>query len=398
MRLTLSLTENSTEHDQMKTATINAQAPKVGGIVRKGHLYLLALLLVSVGTAQSVRAETITIGKGTGIVWEGMPFNETLSKPIVNSYMSINEGLLAVSYFGTKTCSYTSGFTNIGGYMARQIAPGVGLLPRANVSASYILYDGKAETLTGTIGLPQTQGKTSSNITVTSPSGFDWCLSPRMVNVASLYKYSSNRTASISGNWVLVADGTQVSSDISLGNMYFGSNSLPAQGDISGSIGISILPAGITLRISTLECTVSTPTMINFGSVERLTQVGAELATYSSSMMTACSQDSNQINANINLQFKALTSLYGNQPTRLALAQGGGYITGEIDNGVTGSGVCTGTSGLPFDNTAVKIGNIISSETTKVINNQVTWRLCSGGASLPVGNVNASAEMLVTFN
>ncbi|EOW2413975.1 hypothetical protein ACQ78R_000761 [Yersinia enterocolitica] len=46
----------------------------------------------------------------------------------------------------------------------------------------------------------------------------------------------------------------------------------------------------------------------------------------------------------------------------------------------------------------VKIGNILATEATKVINNQVTWRLCSGGTSLPIGNVTASAEMLVTFN
>ncbi|WP_227739253.1 adhesin [Yersinia artesiana] len=205
---------------------------------------------------------------------------------------------------------------------------------------------------------------------------------------------SATRTARLSGTWVLVTDGTQTSSEAIIPPMYFGSFSSASSGDRS----TTILPSNITLRISTLECTVSTPTMINFGSVERLTQVGAELATYSSAITTACSQTSDRINANINLQFRALTSLYENQRTRLALAQGGGYITGEINNGVTGSGVCTGTSGLPFDNSVVKIGNILATEATTVINNQVTWRLCSGGASLPVGNVTASAEMLVTFN
>ncbi|HHL2558748.1 TPA: adhesin [Yersinia enterocolitica] len=193
---------------------------------------------------------------------------------------------------------------------------------------------------------------------------------------------------------MLVADGTQVSSDVTIRSMYF--HSLSPSG--SGTLSKSIFQTGTILRISTLECTVSTPTMINFGNVERLTQVGAELATYSSPMVTACSQGVNHINANINLQFKALSGLHSNEPTRLALAQGGGYITGEINNGVTGSGVCTATSGLPFDNSVVKIGNILATEATKVINNQVTWRLCSGGASLPVGNVTASAEMLVTFN
>ncbi|HDM8342647.1 TPA: hypothetical protein ACJ2ST_001205 [Yersinia enterocolitica] len=391
MRLTSSVTENSTEYDQMNTAIINAQRPKSGDLYRKGYLYLLTLLLILVGTAQSVRAETITIGKGTGVLWEGLPFNQILSGPMGSANLAPQYGLLAISN-KTQSCMENSSLTNIGGSMAYKIAPGVGLIPRASGIASYTLYDKSTESLVGTIGLPKTGGITTSNITVTSPSGRAWCLPPRMWVYSDFYGASSSDIRS--GTWVLVADGTQTSSEAIIPAMYFGSFSSAITGDKI----TTILPASITLRISTLECTVSTPTMINFGSVERLTQVGAELATYSSAITTACSQASDRINANINLQFRALTGLYENQPTRLALAQGGGYITGEINNGVTGSGVCTGTSGLPFDNSVVKIGNILATEATKVINNQVTWRLCSGGTSLPIGNVTASAEMLVTFN
>ncbi|HDL7534548.1 TPA: hypothetical protein PXN94_001187 [Yersinia enterocolitica] len=393
MRLTSSVTENSTEYDQMNTVIINAQLPKIGDLYRKGYLYLLALLFVLMGTAQPVRAETITIGKGSGIIWEGLPFNETLSGPMGSVSLTTLYGLLAISN-KTQSCMENSSLTNIGGYMAYKIAPGVGLIPRASGLTSYTLYDKSTESLVGTIGLPKTEGTTTSSITVTSPSGRAWCLPPRMTSISNFYDISGTRTARLSGTWVLVTDGTQTSSEAIIPAMYFGSFSSSATGDKI----TTILPASIILRISTLECTVSTPTMINFGSVERLTQMGAELATYSSAITTACSQTSDRINANINLQFRALTGLYENQPTRLALAQGGGYITGEINNGVTGSGVCTGTSGLPFDNSVVKIGNILATEATKVINNQVTWRLCSGGTSLPIGNVTASAEMLVTFN
>lgn len=394
MRLTSSVTENSTEYDQMNTVIINAQRPKIGDLYRKGYLYLLTLLLVLMGTAQQVRAETITIGKGSGIIWEGMPFNETLSGSMDHSYLTLGVGLLSVSnIFGV--CARSSALiTNIGGYKALKIAPGVGLIPRASGSVSYVQYDGTPDSMTGTIGLPETKAKVASGMTVYSSPSYEWCLAPSSRDNQTFYKVDGERIAKLAGTWVLVADGTQVSSEVIIPAMYFGSFSYTASGDR----GVTILPPNITLRISTLECTVSTPTMINFGSVERLTQMGAELATYSSAITTACSQGSDRINANINLQFRALTSLYENQPTRLALAQGGGYITGEINNGVTGSGVCTGTSGLPFDNSVVKIGNILATEATKVINNQVTWRLCSGGTSLPIGNVTASAEMLVTFN
>ncbi|CFB67196.1 hypothetical protein ACOHX9_000067 [Yersinia enterocolitica] len=393
MRLTSLVTENSTEYDQMNTAIINAQRPKSGDLYRKGYLYLLTLLLILVGTAQSVRAETITIGKGSGIIWEGLPFNETLSGPLNSPRFTSSYALLSISNrFGA--CALNNILTNIGGYKALPIAPGVGLVPRASGTVSYVRYDGTPDSITGTIGLPETKGKVASGMTVYSPTGYEWCLPPSFFDSMTFYKADGERMAQLAGTWVLVADGTQVSSEAIIPAMYFGSFSYTSSGDRS----VTILPPSITLRISTLECTVSTPTMINFGSVERLTQVGAELATYSSAITTACSQASDRINANINLQFRALTGLYENQPTRLALAQGGGYITGEINNGVTGSGVCTGTSGLPFDNSVVKIGNILATEATKVINNQVTWRLCSGGTSLPIGNVTASAEMLVTFN
>ncbi|HEK6329078.1 TPA: hypothetical protein SO899_000562 [Yersinia enterocolitica] len=394
MRLTSSVTENSTEYDQMNTAIINAQRPKIGDLYRKGYLYLLTLLLVLMGTAQSVRAETITIGKGSGIIWEGLPFNETLSGPLNNPTLVPAYGLLSISNVFGGCARSAAMITNIGGYKALPIAPGVGLVPRASGTVSFVLYDGTPDSITGTIGLPETKGKVASGMTVYSPSGLEWCLPPSFFGSHTFYKPDGERIAQLAGSWVLVADGTQVNSEAIIPAMYFGSFSNVSSGDK----GVTILPPSITLRISTLECTVSTPTMINFGSVERLTQAGAELATYSSAITTACSQASDRINANINLQFRALTGLYENQPTRLALAQGGGYITGEINNGVTGSGVCTGTSGLPFDNSVVKIGNILATEATKVINNQVTWRLCSGGTSLPIGNVTASAEMLVTFN
>ena len=108
-------------------------------------------------------------------------------------------------------------------------------------------------------------------------------------------------------------------------------------------------------------------------------------------------QPSDQINANVNVQFRAISGQYNSTPSRLALTQSGGYITGEIEN-VTGSGVCSGTSGIPFDNTPLTVGSIAAAETTMSSTNVIIWRLCSGGASLPTGAVDASTEMLVTFN
>ncbi len=100
--------------------------------------------------------------------------------------------------------------------------------------------------------------------------------------------------------------------------MYFGSFSTNGSGDRT----TSILPTNISLRISTLECSVNTPTAINFGLAIRNTQVNAELAVKPVQLVATCGQPTDQINANINLQFRAISGLYNTTASRLALNQG----------------------------------------------------------------------------
>ncbi|MGL5425087.1 MAG: hypothetical protein ACRDAJ_19250 [Serratia fonticola] len=350
------------------------------------------LLLAYLGQPAAL-AETITIGKGTGILWEGLPFNVTLSGSMEESKLDNDYGLMAISSDSLR-CQRTSELASIAGYRAVKLTENVGLIPRASGHAKFWLaYDGAA-TLTGTMGLPETKGVNDKEGPVTSPDHFSWCLPPKIGYQAIYYGTVYPRTVTISGAWVLVADGNQKAAEVSVPVMYAASFSTAIKGDRTASI----LPSNITLRISTLECTVNTPTAITFGKVMKNLQAGAELGVQSYPLTTSCGQSSDLIDANINLQFRPLTGLYQSAPSRLALREGGGYITGEIDNGVTGSGSCIATSGLPFDNSQLKIGRITKAETNLSISNQVTWRLCSGGKDLPLGNVSAAAEMLVTFN
>lgn len=358
-----------------------------------GSTMSMVLLLTQTAPLQ---AETITIGKGTGILWEGMPFNKTLSGPMVSAQLNPVYGLLAISN-SSSVCMASTNLTDIAGFRALPLAgvPGIGLVPRATGSATYVRYNGTTETLTGTIGLPKTEGRVSTGNGVNSPPDKSWCLPPAMGVNAQFYNISATRTASLSGTWVLVADGTQQAGEAIIAPMYFGSFSQSSSGDRS----TSILPSNITLRISTLECTVNTPTAVSFGNVNRYDPPDAQMAIKSVPLVTTCGQPTDRINANINLQFRALTGNYNGQSTRLAFAQGGAiYLTGEIDKGVTGSGACNATTGLRFDNTPVKIGSITSAEGSKTLTNQVTWRMCSGSGSKPAGPVSAQAEMLVTFN
>ncbi|WMB71222.1 hypothetical protein RA178_12295 [Shewanella oncorhynchi] len=371
-------------------------------IVRRSVFYNLIGLYLLSPIWQSAVAETIiTIGKGSGIVWEGMPFTATNKSPTTTPNFP-NPDLIAyysVAYIlptalGVGGCVPDTYLTTIAGYKVYKIAPGVGIIPRATVSANYVLNDNTVEMLSGTIGLPATQATTTSGAVITNPlQGTTWCLAPRMSSSTNFYKASTYINATVTGTWVMIADGSQTRKDnISLSNVNFTTAG-------NGYVDFSpIFSNNMTLRISTLECNVSTNQTIDFGAVSRNTKQDAELGSLSYPLTVQCSQDNSVgVDANINVQFRALSSLYEGTKTRLALSEGGGYITGEINN-VTGSGRCSDGTGVPFDNSPLKIASIINTQASQNTTNQVTWRLCSGGSSLPIGNVTASAEMLVTFN
>lgn len=369
----------------------------------KISLPVISTIMTITAFVAPLQAETIIIGKGVGIVWEGLPFSKTLYGPIRSSYLNPIYGLLSVSSLNG-ACMLSSQLENIGGYMAYPLpgVSGVGLIPRASGRVSYRYYENfnqnkqKDGILTGTIGLPQTIGNSSSQNNITPVTERAWCLPPGTTSSNTFYVADSPRSATLSGTWVLVADGTQQPAQVKLPPMYFGSYGGNADG--SSDRVDTIFPGTIDLRISTLECTVNTPTTIDFGAVNRNSQVNAELALKSVPLVTTCGQASDYINANINIQFRAISGLYNSDASKLKLTQGGGYITGEIDSGMTGSGACGTSTGLRFDNIPIKLGSITNVESSKILTNQLTWRLCSGGSSLPTGAVNASAEMLVTFN
>lgn len=359
----------------------------------------LGLLLSSMTALPLQAATTITIGKGAGVQWEGMPFTVSFDASMGSHILYPEKGIAAISD-NTTSCLQYSWMTFINGERVKQLAPGVGLVPRATVTAEYTLYDGTTETLTGTIGMGGTKGQTDSGHVITSPvypsSPRDWCLPPRMLSSAAgyFYKESGPRKVTITGTWVVITDGTQTAQDgISVPRLVAASYSNGS----SGNKTQEILPWNIDLRISNLECSVDTPVAISFGAVLHDPTPNAELDRITHPFNISCGQDADQINANINVQFRALTGLYNGNVHQLQLQQGGGYITGEIP-GVTSVASCGSSGGVSFDSKQIEIGKITSAENRKYFNNQVVWRLCAGDASLPTGKVNAAAELLVTYN
>ncbi|WP_192985615.1 hypothetical protein [Pseudomonas sp. EggHat1] len=390
---------------------MNTQSPhKATASPVPGPAWLLALLLAPA----TLLAETITIGKGSGIIWEGLPFNATLQHTGNNGSASETAPLAGIVDSSASSIMASSTLMNIGGFRAFPILrngqpTGVGLVPRTQVIGTFPLSGVDSPTpFSGTIGLPTTSGSYTNSygfqLPLGEPSGRAWALTPCILSgiCSGIYRGGEPINVTLAGSWVMVADGTQqAAGSIPLPPMWAVSHaSLP-----STRKNQQILPGGLDLRISTIDCTVSAPAIINFGQVGKNLIAHSELSRKSMQAGVSCNQEADgAISVDVNLQFRATSGLHEGNPAWLGVNQGASgsvpaaaYITGEV-SGLSGSGTCGASTGLKFDLSRTRIGHLNNTELLKTFVPQFIWRLCSGGSQLATGEVNASAEMMVTFN
>lgn len=365
---------------------------KITTLTRVKKSVVIASLVIA--AQPHIASAQITIGKDKGTFPTGLMINvkETAPQTYTDAYLST--GVAAIGPH--VRCASESDLKLINGIWALPIAQGIGLAPNVIATASYTGYrNGKYqfETLTGKITPEGSYASTNTGFSMTSPGTTPnhWCLTPVDKTEYGFFLDSGNKSYEMHGEWMLVTDGTQRS----------GSPSIPIMRAVSlggGAIYNIVIPAAIPIRVSTLECNINIPTTINFGAAEQNYKKDAELAKVSHHMAVSCTQDRGLgISTQINVRFKSLSGLHEGNKYRLKLSQDGGYITGTI-GGATYEGRCGSNQGITFDNAAIKIGEIHSSQLSKSFNNPIVWRLCSGGSDLPSGRVTATAEMMVTYN
>ncbi|CFR12842.1 Uncharacterised protein [Yersinia frederiksenii] len=355
----------------------------------------IGLCLLSLGVIMPLQAAIIEIGSGSQ-QWAGPAINQNISTSFGDYYMTLNPnyGLVAITGAGipeTLGCVKNTALSDVGGIQGYKIAQGIFLVPQASFTMIYQLSAGLSETMSGTFSNSGVQGIVSgSGNAAATPVNSAWCLSPRAISTPSFFEEDSVRSGSITGEWVIITDGTQQDGVFPIPEMYFSSSALVS------ATKASIL-TGYQVKVSTRQCSININKSINFGEVEHNSTFGAELELVKDSLVVGCTQNSANPAANINIKFQANSGLYGSETTRLSLTEGGGYITGEI-TGVTGTGTCNLTQGLKFNGEPMRLGSINAGESSEVFSNELTWRLCSGGDTLPVGNVTASATVDVIFN
>ena len=360
---------------------------------------LISAGILSLTLYSAAFAETITVNGGKGQLWSGKMFNITMTGTGASNmgptigFPNIGMGIGANYIF----CSDRDYSAMINGAQGFRLAPGIIIVPQASFQITYTNTAGRVIEGTGEFG-------TNSYLT-TSPASspalqisqkYGNCANFGDVNTVSPFHSSPTRRIWMVGTWAIHGDGTQKNTTITDFRAHVTLWAANTQVE-------PVFTPGTIIKVSTLECNVSTPATINFGDVPYSNEAGKELGKTTSVINAGCSQNGQGSNYNMNLEFRAVSGIYNGDYSRLKLKEGGGYITGEIKNsvGANFNGQCNLSNGIKFNQSKIKIATITPAEKTKSVDTPVTWRLCSAGNKsepLPYGKVNATAEVAITFN
>ncbi|MFT2789447.1 adhesin [Serratia sp. T13T92] len=352
--------------------------------------------LLSLGAIMPSQAVTIDIGSGSR-QWFGPAISAEFTAPPFSQFLTNLDPTYAfIGISNSVNCYNNTQMTDINGIQALKIAQGVFVVPRTTFTISYKLDNGAQETMSGSLGEPETKGIISgngANFLAAQVTDSAWCLTPRSSLVSNFFQVGSERSASVTGDWIIITDGTQQDGIYTVPSMSFRSRVIAPSNNASAYL------SSFQIKVSTRQCSININNSIDFGEVEHNSTIRTELGRVNDNLEVGCTQSSVNPSANINVKFQSNSGFFDGEATRLPLNEGGGYITGEI-TGIAGvdNGACNSTGGLKFNSDPIRLGSIGTGAGNVSFPNELTWRLCSGGSTLPVGNVSASATVDVIFN
>ncbi|MEM8111410.1 hypothetical protein Q4R49_14575 [Morganella morganii subsp. sibonii] len=166
---------------------------------------------------------------------------------------------------------------------------------------------------------------------------------------------------------------------------------------ISPAHGVSdqkiIVPAGgYIVMVSDLGCTLTTPTVIDFGPQPANATNGQLLTTKSDSNLTVnCQQNTNPMSATLSVSAGINPIYFSGDSYQVNLLDGenkpGAYVTMSLNiNGTP--------TNIPFNRTPVDIGSISSSNSDASFSYPITYSLYSRGTGV-TGKVKGSAELSI---
>lgn len=146
--------------------------------------------------------------------------------------------------------------------------------------------------------------------------------------------------------------------------------------------------------VSDLGCTISTPTLIDFGPQPANSVAGEELATRTNNLSVICSQSKNPIGATLSLIAGINPTYYsGNEYEVNLLKNGSGTAGAYVKMSIDVNGT---TTPVAFNRQFINVGAITAAESTASFNHPVTYTLYSRGAGI-TGKVSGSAELSIVM-
>lgn len=157
----------------------------------------------------------------------------------------------------------------------------------------------------------------------------------------------------------------------------------------------NLIPAGsYPVVVSDLGCTLTAPTVIDFGPQSANASNGRLLATKSGGNLTVnCQQNTNPMSATLSLSAGINPIYFSGDDYQVNLINSennaGAYVTMSLDiNGTP--------TNIPFNRTPVDIGTIDASNSSATFSYPITYSLYSRGTGI-TGKVKGSAELSIVL-
>lgn len=364
---------------------------------RNKVLHFTLTFIIGFYTFNALAVIKVKVGQGAGILWEGMPFDKDLKIYLFKDNTAARAMYPLIGIDSSNSCSSQGGSQYDLTGLIPEGSQGIRLVPRASFSSTFRTGNYQTHTVTGTLGINGTRGTnggTNENL-VANPIN-KWCIPATMGSIENYFD-TGTRSVHITGNWVLIGDGTQRSGTFKIPKM-FALSRVPGFNSLTDATK-PVTEDEIELIVNQINCQIQGPQTINFGDVIRNTKKHVELGSSESQFNIQCNQNPQELaEASVSLRFRSISGYFEGDKSKLNLnQQGGGYITGTKPNSNVNGGECGTSTGINFDSTPYDIGKITSTDQNKSFNSTIKWRLCSGGEKLPSGPVSASAEMIVTL-
>lgn len=157
--------------------------------------------------------------------------------------------------------------------------------------------------------------------------------------------------------------------------------------------GILVNAGSYQVVVSNLGCTLTTPTLVDFGPQPANAAANQALASKTVNLSVSCQQSQNPIGATLTLLAGINPIYYSGDDYQVNLNNSSGVAGAYIKMNMDINGASTG---IPFNRQFIDIGSITAAQNATSFSYPVTYTLYSRGAGI-TGKVSGSAELSIVL-